>query len=307
MENLWIVITVVTAFLQAVRTAAQKDLNRHLSTMAVTYVRSLFGLPVIAALLAIALVVDARVLPRPFDGYYLVMCLIGAVGQMLATALLVHLFTLRNFAVSSVLPKSELIFIAILGVTLFSERLSLPGWLGILLTFVGVIVVSIGRIKPGSVASADGGWRETLMGRSTQVGLLSGLLFAICALAMREAVLHIEGSAYFRGGWTLLIVIVMQIAIQSVWFLWSEPDVWGKIAGHGKACTFIGIASGLGSFGWMVAFGLQNASYVRAVGQVEIAFTLLLSWLYFRERIGGLEVLGIALILAGVLVFRLYA
>lgn len=308
MEDLWIIITVVTAFLQAVRTAAQKDLNKHLSTMAVTYVRSLFGLPLIVALLAVTLTAEGRLLPYPFDGFFLLMCLIGAVGQMLATALLVHLFTLRNFAVSSVLPKSELIFIAVLGAMLFSERLSLPGWTGILLTLAGVVVVSIGRIKPGALAAGGGGWRENLLGRSTQVGLLSGLLFAICTLAMREAILHIDaGSAYFRGGWVLLVVIVMQIALQSVWFLWSEPDVWRKIAGHTKACTFIGMASGLGSFGWMVAFGMQNASYVRAVGQVEIAFTLLLSWLYFRERIGRLEILGIGLILAGVLVFRLYA
>jgi len=305
MEHLWIVITVITAFLQAVRTAAQKDLNRHLSTMAVTYVRSLFGLPLIVVVLAIVVGLEGRTWPHPVDAYYLVMCLIGAIGQILATALLVYLFTLRNFAVSGILTKSELVFVAILGVTIFSEQLSLPGWIGILLTLAGVVVVSFGRVKPGAAASS---LRENVLGYSTQIGLLSGLLFAICALAMREAILHLDaGSAYFRGGWVLLTVVIMQAVIQSVWFLWSEPGVWQKIAKHTRVCTFIGTASGLGSFGWMVAFGMQNASYVRAVGQVEAAFTLLLSWFYFREKIGRLEIAGIVLILAGVVVFRLYA
>lgn len=304
MEHLWIVISVVTAFLQAVRTAAQKDLNRHLSTMAVTYVRSLFGLPLITLLLAIVLYVEGRGLPAKADLFFLSMCGIGALGQIWATALLVHLFSLRNFAVSSVLPKSELIFVAGLGAVFFSERLSLGGWGGILLTLAGVVLVSVGRLKPG--ASTDsGGWRQNLVGRSTQIGLLSGLLFAVCTLSMREATLHLDGSAFYRGGWTVHTVIVMQVAMQTVWLMLREPRIWRRIGDHIGSCSFIGAVSGLGSFGWMVAFGLQNASYVRAVGQIEIAFTLLLSWAYFRERIAGLEVAGIVVIVAGVVVFRL--
>jgi drug/metabolite transporter (DMT)-like permease len=68
---------------------------------------------------------------------------------------------------------------------------------------------------------------------------------------------------------------------------------------------FIGVTSTLGSIAWFTAFALQNASYVRAVGQVEVVFTLLISVLYFRERINPLELAGIAATVAGVLLFRL--
>ena len=53
------------------------------------------------------------------------------------------------------------------------------------------------------------------------------------------------------------------------------------------------------------SFALQNASYVRAVGQIEAVFTLAISWLYFREKITALELAGIAVTVAGVLMFRL--
>ena len=52
----------------------------------------------------------------------------------------------------------------------------------------------------------------------------------------------------------------------------------------------------LGSLGWFTAFTLQNAAYVRALGQVELVFSVLAAWLVFRERSSGRELAGIALI-----------
>ena len=49
----------------------------------------------------------------------------------------------------------------------------------------------------------------------------------------------------------------------------------------------------MGSIGWYTAFAMQNASYVRAVGQIEVVFTLLIAWFYFRERMTALELLGV--------------
>jgi drug/metabolite transporter (DMT)-like permease len=68
---------------------------------------------------------------------------------------------------------------------------------------------------------------------------------------------------------------------------------------------FIGVTSAVGSIAWFTAFTLQNASYIRAVGQIEVVFTLLISVLYFRERISSLELAGIAATVAGILLFRL--
>ncbi|MEL7303725.1 MAG: EamA family transporter, partial [Pseudomonadota bacterium] len=68
---------------------------------------------------------------------------------------------------------------------------------------------------------------------------------------------------------------------------------------------FIGVTSALGSIAWFVAFAIQNASYVRAVGQIEVVFTLLISWLYFREKLTPIELGGIAVTVLGVLMFRL--
>jgi drug/metabolite transporter (DMT)-like permease len=50
---------------------------------------------------------------------------------------------------------------------------------------------------------------------------------------------------------------------------------------------------------------LQNAAYVRALGQVELIFTFITSVLIFRERIAKVEIGGAVLILGGVLILLL--
>jgi uncharacterized membrane protein len=46
---------------------------------------------------------------------------------------------------------------------------------------------------------------------------------------------------------------------------------------------------------------MQQAAYVRALGQIELVFTFAASLLIFRERTNRVELLGIALVVAGIL------
>ena len=52
---------------------------------------------------------------------------------------------------------------------------------------------------------------------------------------------------------------------------------------------------------WFSAFALQNAAYVRALGQVELLFTFAASVFVFREKVAKSEVIGVILIVAAIL------
>ena len=62
----------------------------------------------------------------------------------------------------------------------------------------------------------------------------------------------------------------------------------------------VGLTSLAGSFCWFWAFSLQGAAYVRAVGQVELIFSLAASTLVFREPISRRELAGIAILSASI-------
>ena len=63
-----------------------------------------------------------------------------------------------------------------------------------------------------------------------------------------------------------------------------------------RVAVWVGLTSLGGSFCWFLAFTLQNAAYVNALGQIEMVFSLLASVLFFREVITRRELLGMALL-----------
>jgi len=314
MEYVWIALAVLGALLQAIRTAAQRDLNTHLSTLATTYVRSLFGLPILAAYLAVILLLTGEGMPA-LTASYLVYTLIGAMTQVVATILLIRMFTLRNFGVGTMLTKVDIVITAILGALFFSETVTLGGMAALLVVMAGVVLMSLERTQRVTQAA-----RAPAIGKSTAplaaffadpatwVALGCALAFALSFLTLREATLVIgDGSFMWRGAWTVLLTILLQTVIVGAWLAWREPGLIGRMRPHLSLSTFIGATSAVGSICWFTAFALQNASYVRAVGQIEVVFTLLVSALYYRERISPSEYAGIGLTVVGVLLFRLIA
>jgi drug/metabolite transporter (DMT)-like permease len=57
-----------------------------------------------------------------------------------------------------------------------------------------------------------------------------------------------------------------------------------------------GICGTGATFGWFLAFGLATAAEVRAVGQIELIFSILISILIFKEKIKRMEMIGIVLL-----------
>ncbi len=305
MELIWIPISVFAALMQAVRTAAQKTLNQSMSNMGTTYVRSLFGLPFLVMFLAAVLYVNGGGVPE-FRPAFVAYCFGGAAAQVLATALLIHMFTLRSFAVGTMLTKSDILMTAIIGSAFFSERLSLIGWCALFVVLTGVMLLLGGRLGTRALRAGGTTVREVVLERATGVAFLCALMFTFSYLFIREATLLLEpGSFLWRGGWTVVVVTTMQTVVVGAWLLLKEPGVFRQIWPNRRIISFIGLTSALGSIGWFTAFALENASYVRAVAQVEGIFTLLISWLYFRESLKAIELLGIAVMIGGVLMFRL--
>ena len=300
MELLWVPISMMAALMQAVRTAAQKALNARLSTWMTTYVRSIFGLPFMLVYLWVMVRVEGIGAPE-FDAEYLGNCAGAAVSQVAGTFLLILLFRMSNFAVGTMLSKTDVMQTAIIGSILFSETISPIGWVAIVLTVLGVILISAGRARPALPGSAG-----ALVSPATLIGLLTGFSFCLSYLFLREASLVLDdGSRPWRAAWTMVVVTSMQVVGLGLWLLLTEMREFARLPGLLRPCLFIGVTSAMGSVGWFTAMALQNASYVKAVGQIEVVFTVLISTFYFRERIRRIEFVGIATIVIGVLLFVL--
>lgn len=307
MDYLWIIISVCAALMQSVRTAAQKTLNQTMSTLGTTYVRSLVGLPIMILYLVFVLTTQRGGVPPLSAGYLILTCL-GSLSQVVATMLLIYMFRLRNFAVGTMLTKVDILMTAIIGALFFSESLSPMGVVALVVVVSGVLLITVGRMGIAALRAGEATLFETIFERATLVALACALMFTFSYLFLREATLVIKARPsdfMWSAAWTVVIATLMQVVVLGIWLMMTDPKFYPALWAARRISVFIGVTSAMGSIGWFTAFALQNASYVRAVGQIEVVFTLLISWLYFRERIAPLEYAGIGLTVLGVLMFRL--
>lgn len=303
---IWIPISVFAALMQSVRTAAQKTLNQSMSTMGTTYVRSLFGMPTLIVFLGAAILYTGHGIPK-YNPAFLLHTAVAALTQVLATALLIHMFRLKNFAVGTMLTKTDIIMTALIGTALFSEQLTQLGWVALVVVVCGTILMLVGRMGTAAFRESGETLSGLLTGRPTRVALMCALLFTLSYLFLREATRDLGEQHHFlwRAGWTVVLATGLQTVCLGIWLAVKEPGVFRQMWPMRGIASFIGLTSALGSIGWYSAFALQNASYVRAVGQIEAVFTMAISWLYFREKVTALELIGIVVTVAGVLMFRL--
>ena len=283
-------MTLAAAFCQNLRSPFQKQLKDRLSTWGSTATRFVYAAPLaIAVLLALTL---GRGAPLHYlSGQFFAFALVGAVAQVLATGLLIHLFSRANFAAATAFTKTEPIQAALVGILLLGDALTLPALLAIITSIVGIILISLPKGK-------DGKWRPD---GALWIGLLSGACFAVSSVSLRGASLSLgDANVVLSTSTTLAFVTVVQSALLLVWLRLREPGQTARLFGAWRHAGWVGLIGFLGSMAWVAAFTLKDAASVKAVGQVEILFTLVASRLMFRERVSLLEVAGILLLASGV-------
>ena len=291
----WIPITIWAAFAQTFRNAAQRHLTRELGTLGATLVRFLYGLP-FALLWLLALRYGLGfALPAPnwsAAGWTVV----GALGQLIATALLLRTMEERNFAVGVIYSKTEIVQIAVFAILLLGDPLSLAAAAAIALVTLGLIFVSLTG-GPASLASLVRAWSSP----AARFGLGSGAAFAISTVGYRGAALALKaGSLFMAAGYVLVAALALQVLLLGGWLVWRDRAVIVALFRAWRLSLAAGLAGAAGSAGWLTAMALEPVAHVRTLGLVEIFFSYAVSRRIFKERIGRLELAGIVLIASGV-------
>ncbi|WP_341860749.1 EamA/RhaT family transporter [Gymnodinialimonas sp. 57CJ19] len=290
---LWIIATLFAAFMQNLRFVLQRHLKvTTLSTGGATWARFAFAAPLVALALLIYKSVSGQAWPQIGSGYWNY-AISGALAQMTATACVVALFSRRNFYVGITLKKSEVILTALIGLLVLGEAVRGSVLVAIGVGFVGVLVLSDPPQEDGLP------WRARIFNAASGFGLASGLLFGISAVCYRGAILSLEGGdAPLRAAMALLTATIVQTATLGLWLALREPGQISAVFASWRISSLTGLTSMLGSMGWFIAFALQTAAYVKALGQVELLFTFLFSAFWLREKTSRTEIIGIALIIA---------
>jgi drug/metabolite transporter (DMT)-like permease len=295
----WIPIVLWAALAQTARNAAQRSLVARAGTLGATLARFLYGLPFAAAwVIALhALPATAGGVPHFSIGYF-AWLLVGALGQLAATAFMLVAMKQRNFVIGVAFSKTDALQVAIFA-TLFLREL--PGWITILaigLATTGVVMLSL----PARAGVAVPGRAREWIGPAALYGLASGAGFAFSAVGYRGAALQLpDASPWLIGGWGVLWAQAIQTLLLGGWLAVRSPAALRATASAWRVSTVAGASGALASIGWFTAFALTSAANVRTLGMVEVVFSYLVARRFMQERLTRLEQAGLLLVVAGLI------
>jgi drug/metabolite transporter (DMT)-like permease len=268
MIEFWIPITIAAAFFQNLRSALQKHLKSQLTTAGATYVRFFYAWPFAIFYVWGLNHLGGLALPQ-HNNVFLLYCVLGGAAQILSTALMVWMFSFRNFAVGTTYSKTEIAQVAFLGLILLGDTLTITAIVAIAISLVGIMALSAAQTRI-TVSALFSGMTE----KATLIGLASGAFL---------------GASVVLG----------------VYLLFRERSTLVDVIRNWRWALAVGVAGVLGSICWFTAFTLQNAAYVRALGQIELIFTFIASFFFFKEKTTLKEFFGIVAIMSSILVIVL--
>ena len=298
--ELWIPITIFAAFCQNLRSALQKHLKGALGTTGATFVRFGYGFPFALLYVAGLHLVAGYDLPG-INGTFVLAGAFGGLAQIVATFLLVHLFSYRNFTVGTAYSKTEPVQAALFGLILLGESVTPAAAVAIAVGVLGVVMISLAK-TPSNLRELG----SALIGRPALIGLASAAFFGASAAAYRVASLSLDGPGFLmQAAFSLACVTLFQTVVMALWMGWREPQQLAASLRNWRISVWVGLAGVAGSAGWFTAMTLQQVAYVRALAQIELVFTLAVSWFVFREKVNRAELAGCLLIVGAILLLLL--
>jgi drug/metabolite transporter (DMT)-like permease len=288
---IWLPATIFGGFFQSWRTAVQQRVRAELSVNAAGLVRYLYGFPTALLLLWVYTAWHHTRLPE-IDPSFLPFALAAGIVQVIATNLLIMSFGYRNYVVGTAYAKTEAVQGAFLAMIMLGELLSPLTWLGVAVGVAGVIVLS---------TNGERLHVRQLVQPAALCGLGAGFLFALTSIFVKRATFALQtGDKVHAALMTLVTVLLLQTVMQGSYILLRERDQVHKIFRSWRVSGQVGVLAALGSACWFTAFATAPVALVRAVGQVEVIFTLLFGRFYLKEPLSRTELIGLLTVGIGV-------
>ena len=300
MDAIWILAAIFGAACQTARSAFQKNMISRLGDYGAAYIRFCYALPFTSLIWFFWIYYSGHSIPD-LSTYAIILCCLGSSFQVLFTYVLMQVFSHKSFATGIGFSKTEVILIALLEVVILNVVFSLPLILGILLGVISVLFLSFAK-KAETVLGTFKYLFNSMMSMGTLIGLLSGLLLAASVVTFRMAIISVDAPLLDKSLYISFIAIVFQTILVGLYLFFFKKEQFFAVFKYWKPSLPAGICGTGATFGWFVAFGLATAAEVRAVGQIELIFSIFVSLLIFKEKIKRTELIGILLLGVSILI-----
>ncbi len=223
---------------------------------------------------------------------WVLIVLLGLCGHTLYQVLFINGLALTTPANSSLLMATAPIWVAIIGLVLGIERINRVMWAGILMSFSGIALL----ILSGNAVSLGG---ATLMGDLLLLGcaiLWAAYTTASKPLLGRYSPLRLTAWSMVAGTIPLVLLSIPAVARED----WSQLSLgaWGALAFSALFAVVIGYLI------WYTSVQRVGNARTAVYSNLTPVAAIVFAWLVLGDALMPLQLLGAAIVLAGLVVTR---
>src|SRR6266498_1471041 len=185
-------------------------------------------------------------------------------------------------------------FLALWSILFLDEHLTVGGLIGLGLIIAGLLTIGIGALFGNRVSALH----------------VKGILVAVFIALLISIYTVIDGAAVKNGYATAYVVTMFALVplpiTPFILHQYRGSYLWQELKAQGfrlPLMGFLGVAAYLLA---VLAYSIAPLSYSGAVREVSVVFGALAGWLFLKEKMGGIRVLGAVVIFAGILVIAIF-
>lgn len=252
-------------------------------SMVLVFYRNLLA----AAVMTVPCIKQIKKEYKEFGAKELLCCLIS--GFFLAIHFTAYFESLRYTNISSavVLVDMEVFFVAFIMLFFFKEKISKRGWIGIVITFVGSVIIAAGDMGGGS---------NIILGDC--YAIMGALFMAIYTTMGKICRKKMSTTVYTTiVYWVAAIVVMVLLTVQGVPVVGYAPKDILISFGMAILCTLLGHSI----YSWALKF--IEPSFVSTAKLMEPVFASILGIFFFGEIPGITAIAGGLFIIFGIICY----
>ena len=245
----------------------------------------LYRVLIAALLLSPVIALKNRVELRRIRRIDLILCLVSGLFLGLHFSCYFEALRFTSIASAVALVDTEVFFVAFMLLLLFKERIPWPAWIGIIITFVGSVLIAW--------ADAGDGSNMLLGDLIALTGALCMAVYTIIGKTVRQRITTTTYTflVYLSAGITVLVILLCS----GKPLIGYEPVNWWTALGMAVFCTLLGHSV----FSWGLKY--ESAAFIATAKLLEPVFASLLGLLLFREMPKAAVIIGGCIVVAGLI------
>jgi drug/metabolite transporter (DMT)-like permease len=291
MPNLWIVLSLTSAFSLATSDALTKRIITPANEYAIAWLRIVYSLPMLATALAFTPI------PSLDATFYLAFC---AALPLEIAAILLYYKALRVSPLSLSLPFLSFtpVYLMLFSWLFMGDKVSAAGAAGIMLIALGGYGLNLSALRAGPLGPLKAVLRE----RGSLYMLAVSLIYSATSALGKLAITH-SSPAFFGAAYYLALAICL---LPVVIILSGGRQFFTEFKGTARAAFLPGAFDAVQSVTHFFAVSMANVAYMIAIKRSSLLIGSVYGFLLFGERNVRERLIGSLLMFVGFVVIAVY-